>query len=102
MLSPAIATTCVQAACILHNFLLQDMERDPFVQDMEARLQKSLKEAWDLNVSGLHGIPRVRGFHSGMEPRAVRNIFTTYFMSKEGCVPWQEQYVHVDDLPNDK
>ena len=45
ILSPAMATTYVQAACVLHNFLLQDADRDPFVQYMEVKSQTALKEA---------------------------------------------------------
>ncbi len=35
MLSPQVATICVQAVAVLHNFLLKDV--DPFVQQVEAR-----------------------------------------------------------------
>ncbi len=40
-------------------------------------------------------------YHSGMEARAVRNIFASYFTSKEGHVPWQDEYAHADDLDNE-
>ncbi len=97
-----MATTYVQAACVLHNFLLQDADRDPFVQYMEVKSQTALKEAWDLNVSGLQGVPRIHGYHSGMEPHAVRNIFAMYFTSKEGHIPWKDEYACVQDLLHDE
>ncbi len=94
-----MATKCVQAACVLHNFLMRDS--NPLVLAMENKAEQALKKAWDLNVSGLKGIPKMRGFHSGMELWAVRNIFTTYFCSKEGHIPWQDQYACADDLEDD-
>ena len=96
MLSPQVATICVQVAAVLHNFLLKDI--DPFVQQVEARTQQLLQEARDLNISGLKGIPKMYGYHAGMEARAVHNIFTAYFSSKEGHVPWQVEYTCVQDL----
>ena len=36
-----------------------------------------------------------------MEARAVRNIFASYFTSQEGHVPWQDTYMHVEDLVDD-
>ena len=98
MLSPQVATICVQAAAVLHNFLMKDS--DPFVQHIEAKLEKSLQEARDLNVSGIKGILRMRGYNSGMEAQAVQNIFASYFSSKEGHIPWQDEYVRVEDLDN--
>ena len=98
MLSPEVATICVQAAAVLHNFLIKDS--DPFVQNIEAKLEISLQEARDLNVSGLKDIPRICGYHLGMEAWAVRNIFTMYFTSWEGHVPWQDEYSWVADLDN--
>lgn len=79
MLSPPMARVCVQAACILHNFLLKDT--DHFVQEMENKTQQALQEARGMNVSGLAGVSLVQGYHSGMEARAVRNIFASYFSS---------------------
>ena len=96
MLSPAMATMCVQAACVLHNFLLKDT--DPFVQEIKAKAQHALKEACAQNISGLSGIPGMCGYHSGMEARAVHNIFATYFTSREGHIPWQDEYARVEDL----
>ena len=85
MLSPTMASLCVQAAYVLHNFLLCDS--DQFVQEIEAKLEKELKDTHDLNVSGLAGVLHMHGFHSSMEARAVRNIFASYFTSKEDHVP---------------
>ncbi len=96
MLSPPMASLCIQAACVLHNYLLKDL--DPFVQEVEAKLQKYLKDTCDLNISGLAGVPQMCGFHAGMEARAVRNIFASYFTSREGHVPWQDYFAYVDDL----
>lgn len=96
MLSPEMATKCVQVAAILHNFLFKDS--DPFVQEMEGKVENALKETRDLNVSGLRGVPRMRGYYSGIEARAVRNIFASYFSSREGHVPWQDHYACVEDL----
>ncbi len=42
------------------------------------------------------------GYHSGMQAHAVHNIFTAYFPSREGHVPWQDVYAHVDDLQDDR
>ncbi len=42
------------------------------------------------------------GYHAGMEARGVRNIFAAYFSSNEGHVPWQDEYVWVQDLDDDK
>ncbi len=55
MLSPSMATSCVQAACVLHNFLVKDS--DPFMQQMKAKAQAALQEARSQNVSGLPGVP---------------------------------------------
>ncbi len=57
MLSPPMASVCVQAACVLHNFLLKDT--DLFVQEMENKAQKALQEARDQNISGLAGVSRI-------------------------------------------
>ncbi len=43
MLSPAMATICIQAACVLHNFLVKNS--DPFVQQIEVRAHTALQEA---------------------------------------------------------
>ena len=54
MLSPSMATVCVEATCVLHNFLLKDS--DTLVQEIEAKTQQALEEARDLNVSRLAGV----------------------------------------------
>ncbi len=54
-----------------------------------------------MNISGLRNVLQLRGFHTSTDAHGVHNIFAAYFSSKEGHVPWQDKYAHVDDLEND-
>ncbi len=89
ILSPGTAIKVIKAACVLHNFLTTDS--DPFVLDAERKMQAALQEARSLNISGLQNVPRLHGFHSGIDACGVWNIFATYFSSKEGPAPWQDK-----------
>ena len=100
ILSPTTATKVIKAVCVLHNFLIRG--NYPFVLDAECKLQTALHEARTLNISGLHNVPRLRGFHTSTDACGVWNIFAAYFSSREGHVPWQDKYTHVDDLVDEE
>ncbi len=94
-LSPNIAMTVVKASCVLHNFLVKD--NNPFVQAAIQRQNMKLKLV-HARETGLLPFPNLPGYHTSTEARQVCNIFTTYFRSKEGFVPWQDKCAHISDL----
>ncbi len=109
LLSPDVATTCVKAASVLHNFLIKT--NDPLIQAMEAKLttelEKDREEMKEWNYKkwsaddvavGLFDILPHPGYHTVKEARQVCNLFATYFRSPGGYIPWQDKCTRVTDL----
>ncbi len=84
------AEAVVKAVYILHNFLLK---QDDLVQEIQYDLYALRKKpSYTGQFKPFHPL---RGYHSSMNVRDVCNLFTTYFMSTLGEVPWQYCCTHV-------
>ena len=83
MLSPGMATLCVQAAAVLHNYLIKDA--DPFVQEMEAKVEAALKEARDLNVSGLQSTQNARVSFQDGGKGCEKHLCFILFIKRRPC-----------------
>ena len=107
VLSPDMASVLVKAACMLHNFLVKP--NDPLVQAMEVKLNAELEQdrqdchEWNYRKLseddvGLQPVAPLPGYHTSKEAHQSRNLFATYFQSKEGYIPWQDKYSCITDL----
>ena len=78
----------VVGACVcLHNFLMVDK---PIAQ-MYNELNPEARPAARNGI--MRNMPRLPGYRSGGDATAIRNIFTDYFNSPQGSVPWQGRRV---------
>ena len=75
----------IKACCILHNFLTDTPEYHD-----RATLQVNQQGTVLIPQGGaVMNIAYLRGYHSAKDALATRELFTNYFMSPEGSVPWQ-------------
>lgn len=78
-LTPKHVDSLVVAACILHNFLHSARENQIWMEDFEQQGQR-MEQAGNMGV------------HRGSAPAyAVRNLYSNYFNSPAGSVPWQDR-----------
>ncbi|XP_072248004.1 uncharacterized protein [Leuresthes tenuis] len=80
-LHPQNVDTLVLAACILHNFLLSPRETVRLLEEAEQQGKK------------LSPVRNMGGNRASREACNVREIFSTYFNSPQGSVPWQDRTV---------
>lgn len=78
-MKPENADTVVMAVCILHNYLLNPTENQRWLEEAEER-GECLPEA--RNMGGNRGC---------RDAYRVREKLSTFFISPEGSVPWQDQ-----------
>lgn len=74
------AIRIIKACTVLHNFV---RERDGLNYE-DTHLE---------NTSALNNIPHAQTKRAGPSANAIRNIFSDYFISQAGSVPWQEEAV---------
>ena len=85
--APGNVDKIVKATCILHNYLRKECASEEICQNV-ADVQFSSEES-----AGLQRIRRVASNNSTREAVAVRDMFTEYFSSDTGRVPWQNEEV---------
>ena len=78
----------VVGACVcLHNYLVVDKPIALMYNELNP-------EARPLQGNGImRDMPRLPGYRSAGDATAIRNIFTDYFNSPQGAVPWQGRRV---------
>ncbi|KAG0444128.1 hypothetical protein HPB47_014141 [Ixodes persulcatus] len=93
-LLPEHADYVVIATCALHNYLRGDSGYiPPSYVDKEDAYGNIMKENWQLNFKDDETAmtdmgPQVGHNYSG-SAREARDLFRSYFMSRQGAVPWQ-------------
>lgn len=97
-LPPEKVKSIVAAICVLHNFLLTRNSRRVYapngIFDIENVDGTTVPGAWrNLEHGGMNDLEPTVMRNSPLLAKQVREQFAEYFMSPEGEVPWQYQYV---------
>lgn len=104
-----ICEAITQATVVLHNFLQASEQQMPLHErrycptgfadyvDMHGRLNEGL---WRNEGVSLKSVNRLSSNNYSRTARTYRDILSEFFVSKEGWVSWQEDYVNRGGLPN--
>ena len=95
--------TCItKAACSPHNYLKITEASNtasnrpycpPGYTDQEDRDGNFIPGDWRQEVSGMKNIPRIRSNTYTWSAAELRDTLMNYFISSEGAVPWQLNYI---------
>ena len=95
--------TCItKAACSLHNYLKITEASStasnrpycpPGYTDQEDRDGNFIPGDWRQEVSGMKNIPRIGSNTYTRSAAELRDTLMNYFISSEGAVPWQLNYI---------
>ena len=88
-LSETNADKIIQAACCLHNYLMEEKAVEQIYEDLNPNREPFLDEA---GVACLY-LPRLQGYRTSEDAQGVRDIFKAYFNSPQGRVSWQENRI---------
>lgn len=77
--STTLTVEIVKACIVLHNFV---RERDGFHFD----------DSYE-TTPAMDNLRNERNPRGGIQANNIRSIFADYFVSHEGCVPWQNEYI---------
>lgn len=98
-----VTETIVQACVVLHNYL-QSSESDLPLADRKycptGYVEFCNFEMKNENNSNLRSVSRLGSRNSSNIAKAQRDKLADYFISNEGKIPWQENYVNRGTVPS--
>ena len=78
----------VKACIVLHNYLTEKKEIAAIYKRLNPDGDPYLQED-----GAILDLPNLHGYHSPAQVRAIRDVYTQYFMRPEGSLTWQERAI---------
>ena len=98
-----------KATVVLHNFLQASEEKIPFNErkycptgfadhcDMDGNITEGI---WRNEGANLRSVNRLASNNYSRNAKSYRDILSEFFISKEGWLPWQEDYINRGGAPD--
>lgn len=88
--------TLISACCVLHNYLLINNDNTylpPGSVDSISGREESNDGYWRANAGVWPQAPTTNARNATLAASQARTDFTNYFVSEEGALPWQYDYI---------